>query len=110
VNLFGQPASVAAADATLGSFITKWVELEKMFVDYATEQSPRTSHGFTHLQVMSAWLGPECEELRKFRNNLVHGATPVGQSDLAQAEEELERLVALAKGKFPKKSTRDGLT
>jgi hypothetical protein len=103
-NLFGQPVPMAAADATLGSFISKWIELEKMFTDYAAEHSPRSSHGFTHLQVMSAWLGPEYEELRKFRNTLVHHAAPVRQSDLAQAEKKLERLVALARSKISDKS------
>src|SRR5205823_12902128 len=91
-SLFGQTVAVTAADATLGSFISRWSELEKMFIDYATKHSPGTSHGFTHLQVMQAWLGPDYEELRKFRNDLVHSPAVVRQSDLIHAEEKLKRL------------------
>jgi hypothetical protein len=102
-NLFHEPVSDTAINTAIGAFISMWTELEKLFLDYGPRPSSKSSHGFTHLQVMQTWLGSDYEDLRKFRNNLVHGTTVFSPQEVTAARTKLERLLKIAKDKLQSK-------
>ncbi|MBI5032950.1 MAG: FRG domain-containing protein [Chloroflexi bacterium] len=83
---------------TIGDFITEWVNLEQVLVQKAQKEYPRplsAREAIQRLQTMGMLdknLAYTIDELRKFRNLLVHEPDRVDQNSITQHQQELQQL------------------
>lgn len=85
-------------DAQIGSFIQKWISLEKKL-----EEIEKLTHNSTHQAknryihhkkyLIPEFLWQEYDTLRKFRNELVHGIRTPTSIDIAEQEKIIDKIL-----------------
>jgi len=99
-------ASYSSPHEAIGRFISKWVQFEKLLRSVAV-QTDLHSFGIMPRKVLaSLGVSPDlqfkADQLRRFRNDLVHGIKVPDANLIAQQTEELSRLLSAIQVVLPK--------
>ena len=92
-NLFYGTELTPEEQSLIGRFINAWAEFEKIINNYTQRVAPKAAHGFSSEQVMSAWYEKDYEEVRNFRNNLVHGTVLQETEKIKSMTEKIEQML-----------------
>lgn len=97
-------------ESALASFLTKWVEFENEVRTIATQmlgndRGPLFSL-LLKLQLLAGSDMQTIQDIRKLRNDVVHGAKTPKETDLLEGGKQIERLVTSLRDNFRKARVR----
>ena len=99
-------------ESAIGSFLTKWIELERTLQELTGQDS---SSSFQLLQLLHDGyeLSPEVQQeirrLRSIRNKLVHGQVILPATDIRKAAEAIDRILTQLRRQTASDSNTEGV-